>query len=294
MNDFGWWQRRLDDIASGIKKSPMSTEEYNKPQSGWYRVKRNGKHVAVTWWYENDGQQVCLLDFAPLTDPDRIEQLWQFACQKAVSKEAYHHYYENKHWPDESEAVIGDNRAPQDDSVEAIRDRFEDLEREAMRLINAHPNGAPDKDIADQASDLANRLGKLETLADDLRTSEKAPILQAGRDIDKKWNVIRDGAAGIKRRIKSALITPWLVAAEKAREATRVDGQRTSITVGTNERSIALQTTRSAKIVDRAVLLAHVSDWDLITKALQNIADTAARNKVALPGVEIIEERRAV
>jgi hypothetical protein len=284
MTEYAYWERRRADIVAGVPQTEMSTDEYNQPQSGWYRVKRKGRFVPVTWWGEG-GEQICLLDFAPITDIDQIEKLWQFGCQRAVSEEDYLHYYEFNRWPDESAAVIGDNRAPDDDSIEAMRARYEDLAQEAERLIAEYSTGAPNADVAAQASDLAGRLGKVEKKASDLHDAEKLPILKTGREIDQKWFAVRDGAASLKTRLKHILLTPWLKAEKEA--------DKPSIT-GTIEKRVSLRTARSAKIVDRYVLLEHLKDHDMVLKCIQNIADGAARNKVALPGVEIIEEARAV
>jgi hypothetical protein len=71
-------------------------------------------------------------------------------------------------WPDQHEAVardrINSDAAPADDSFDGLKDRIEDLARDAQALIDA--GAAADQSAADRASDLANRLAELQKQAD--------------------------------------------------------------------------------------------------------------------------------
>ena len=199
--------------------------------------------------------------------------------------------------------------APDDDS-EALKDRIEDLARDADALINA--GGAQSQDAADRASDLANRLAELHKTADTARAKEKRPHDEAAKTVQAKWLPLL-GAAEVYKRIKSAVITPFLIAEAKkqrdaeeaARKAAKEAAQagapisepvapRAAPKAGSGgRRSVALRTVRVLTIKDRDAVLKFFESNEAITDVLQKLAEKVTAVGVDVPGVTVSEEQRA-
>ena len=122
----------------------------------------------------------------------------------------------------------------------------------------------------DQASDLANTLGELEAKCLKLHGVEKAPHLEAGRAVDRRWFPLRDFAGDVKQRLKRLVVTPFLrkkeEEAEKAAIAAISAGAapetvpQPKITAGTVKRSTALRTQTSAEVEDWKMLMAALAE----------------------------------
>lgn len=291
INNFQWWQDALDG-----RHAPINV---NMPQSGYYKTRRRGREgfVPCSFWYdEKNGDLRCHMDGADF-DLQRALEIWPFASKNPVSFEDYGARLRDGKWPGESEAVIGHNASPPDDTPEAIADRIDDLARKAEELIKA--GAAPNDDVSDQASDLANTFGELEAKADKLRAAEKEPHLEAGRVVDRKWARLRDRAADLKKRLKLAVVTPWLRKksddAQKANVAAITSGAapetlpQPRLTAGSSKRSTGLRTQKSAEISDWPALLGALSEHPAIRETAQRIADASAKAGVTLPGMKIIE-----
>lgn len=253
--------------------------DINDPAPGFYRVRRNGSFMPVAYWYDDDEVLRCLLG-RNLLDDLRAREIWPYASKGAISYETYHAVRAGAEWPDLHEAVSRSNRAPEDDSFEAIRDRIEDLAREAALIA-----GCSSQHESDRAADLANELGKLEKRAEARRRAEKEPHEQAGREVDQKWSPWRDKATTAKQHLKG-LIAAFL-------KANVTESPRAATTAGTRGRPVSLRTVKHVAIVDRAALLAHFAESDAITATLQSLAEKSVRAGVTPPGVAVTAEQVA-
>lgn len=272
--DWTWWENALRG-----KREPI---DVNRPESGFYRTSYGDFTVPVAYWHQN-GTLRCHRNGHEINGVSALE-LWPFASKTPVSREAYDERIATGKWPNENEAVRKHNAAPPDDSIEAIFERIDDLAREARKMLAAGP--ALDTASCDQAADLANTFGELEDKAHDLRTKEKRPHLEAGKDVDKKWSPAITMAGNFKTSLKNAVIAPFL-AKQKERGIPR-------ITAGSSKRSVSLHTRYHAVIDDQDKLLNALRGHPDVLKVLQTIADRAANDKIALPGCHIIAEHQAV
>lgn len=295
-NQWTWWQNALAGRVAPIQDG--------NPQSGYYRARKKGAEglVPVAYWRDSrNGQQRCHLDGAD-ADPQRALEMWPYVAKRPVTYASYKERLSRGRWPDESEAVVGHNAQPAADDLDSVRDRIEDLTREAERLIEA--GAAKDEDAANRASDLAQALGELEARATALHKVEKEPVLEASRAIDRKWFGLRDRAAEFKIRLKAIVLTPFLLARDKAAKAAAVKAiaagtppaelpaQRS--TAGTAKRSTALRTQTAAEVVDWDVLLNALREHPDVMAAAQKVANASARGGVALPGTRIVKLQVAV
>lgn len=296
--EWDWWQNALKGVFGEISA--------DEPKTGFYRGKRTDKQTGavtfscVAYWYRPDGTLRCQIDGRDIEDM-RARETWTYVNRRPITHELFEAVRNGEPWPDVNEVVAGHNAAPRDDSIEAIKERIEDLAREAERLMKE--GGAGDQATADQASDVANTLGELQNKAIALHKAEKQPHLDAGRAVDTKWFSLRDRADDIKKRLKAIVVTPWLTKKAKEAEAAKVAAIQTGApletvaevraTAGSSKRSTGLRTYYRAEIVDKAALLESLKDHPEINALLQKIADGAASKKVALPGCRVIEEKRA-
>src|SRR5215469_5199732 len=184
----------------------------NDPWSGFYRIRlksRTGEWSPIAYWYDSHTKELrCQIDGHDINER-QAQELWPYAAKNPVSRNDFSERQRTGKWPGEHEAVIGHNVAPPDDTPESIGERIEDLAREADRLIK---RGAANTEAdSDQASDLANTLGELESKCTLLHKVEKDPHLNAGRAVDATWFPLRDRARQVKALLKQIVVTPYLM-----------------------------------------------------------------------------------
>lgn len=273
------------------------------PASGYYRIRYKrgveyGPWEPVAIWRDNDGKLWVLRAGREVA----IDQVWPWCAKFPIRHEVYEAVAERgEPWPDASPAVMGHNASPPGDGIDEIRDRIDDLARDAERMIAA--GGAQTKDAADHASDLANVLAELSAKADKAREAEKAPHLEAGRQVDAAWRPLITRATELKARLKAIVVTPFLARLEQERQAAAAaaiaagkpadEAAPPKTTAGSMKRSTALRTHKRADIEDWVALLTALKDHPDIQAAAQKVADAAARTGVAMAGCKIVTERRA-
>jgi hypothetical protein len=306
-DQYDFWRRRIAGEVVPIHDG--------EPQAGFYRLRtRDGNWQPVAYWFAKDGSLRCRVGARDI-DEQTANERWPYASKTPISHEVYKAVINGELWPDQHESVVRDrinsDAAPADDSFDALKDRIEDLARDAQALVEA--GAAADQNAADRASDLANRLAELQKTADAARAAEKKPHDEAAAAVQAKWKPLL-GTADIYRRIKEAVITPFLVGEEKKRrlaeaaarkaaeEAAKAGepipepvAQRTTAPKAGSggRRSVALRSVKVVTITDRAALLAFFAENPIITDALQKMAEKATAAGVNVPGVTVTEEQRA-
>jgi hypothetical protein len=305
-DQYDFWRRRMAGEVVPIHDG--------EPQAGFYRLRtKDGNWQPVAYWFGKDGALRCRVGSRDIDEQTAAER-WPHASKNPIPHEVYKAVINGELWPDQHEGVardrINSDAAPADDSFDALKDRIEDLARDAQSLIDA--GAAADQSAADRASDLANRLAELQKKADAARAAEKKPHDEAAAAVQAKWKPLL-GTADIYRRIKEAVITPFLraeaakqraaeEAARKAAEEAAKAGQpipepaaqRAAPKAGSGgRRSVALRTVKVVTITDRKAVLAFFEDNPIITEALQKMAERATAAGVNVPGVTVTEEQRA-
>jgi hypothetical protein len=307
VDQYDFWRRRMAGEVVPIHDG--------EPQAGFYKLRtRDGNWHPVAYWFGKEGDLRCRVGGKDVNEQTASER-WPWASKNPIPHEVYKAVVAGGPWPDQHEGVTRDransDAAPADDSFDALKDRIEDLARDAQALIEA--GAAADQNAADRASDLANRLAELQKQADAARAAEKKPHDEAAAAVQAKWKPLL-GAADIYRRIKEAVITPFLVAEEKKRRLAEAEArrkaeeaakagqpipepsavQRAAPKAGSGgRRSVALRTVKVVTITDRSALLAFFADNPIITEALQKMAERATAAGVNVPGVTVTEEQRA-
>lgn len=210
MHEYHFWEQALEN-PDAIGKT-IKTDE-NSPQPGFYRTK-DGHPVAI--WRDSDGFLVMLRGDDLVGERDTGD-VWLRCLNRPVSEDHYNMKRDLGVWHDENTAVsatTGHNIKNSDDPAD-IATMIADLVRAADALK------IDDDDTAAQAQSIRARLNELGGKADKLREVEKAPSLEAGRKIDKKWQpMIKEADAGSKKM--RAAIGKWEDAkreAERKRQA---------------------------------------------------------------------------
>lgn len=307
VDQYDFWRRRMAGEVVPIHDG--------EPQAGFYRLKtRNGAWQPVAYWFGKDGALRCRVAGQDINEQTAKER-WPWASKTPISHEVYKSVVAGGPWPDQHEAVTRDRAnstgAPDENSWEGLTDRIEDLARDAEKIIAAGP--AQDQDAVDRAADLANRLAELHKSADIARAAEKRPHDEAAKAVQARWLPLLN-TAEIYKRIKSAVITPFLVAEESKRKAAEAEAKRLAAEAAKagepipdpspvqraapkagagGRRSVALRPVKVVTITDRPALLAFFAENPIITEALQKMAEKAVAAGVDVPGVTVTTEQRA-
>jgi hypothetical protein len=282
---------------AGRDGHPVPAHE-GDPQPGFYRRRaHSGPDDAIAYWREA-GEMRCLLNRNAVGDAMAIA-LWTYVCNRPVNHQDYLHRLEHGHWPNENIAVLGHNRPPDDQTIEALTSVLDALKSEAGRILDAGP--CKSQGEADQASDIANELMGVEKRAVELHRTAKAPSIAEGKRVDKTWFPLRDQAADLKERIRLRCITPYLsLKRRQAEEAARMAAEagepapEARIAAGSLKRTTALRTVVTAKVDDYPAALAYFAAHPEIRELVQRLADRAVRAGVSVPGCARIETEKAV
>lgn len=320
-NDYDWWQRALAGEEVGGPTLPVHDGEW---QSGFYRrrASKAGAFLPVALWRTEDGG-FCLVNGKP-SDP--IEQ-WSYCCRHPISEDHYHARVNTGKWHDEDEAVteslapppIGHNNGPTD-PAEILQDQIDSALKGAPEYAEIK-----DDESAAKAQSLRSRLLELAGEAEKKHKVEKAPSLEEGRRIDKRWFPLRDMAQDAAKAIRAAMSAHETRKANAEAEARRLaqkaldDAERARKLAAIADApmpepvepmpvappSAPVQTTirgaygKAASI--RVVKKARVTDQDALYPALKThkelielmaqLAQRATNAGLSLPGVEVTEER---
>lgn len=298
------WKRRLAG-----EKPPIVNET---PEAGFYRLTFRDKTTSkysyepVAFFPVPGGMLLeCKVGIgAKRYTPEHPGEIWNRCADAPISEQVYRAVAERgEPWPDESVAITrAHNQAPDPESFDGIKQQIEDLHREAERILEH--GGVKTQGEADQASNLADRLRELDIKLEGLRKLELRPVVDQENAIRTKYQPLTV-MAGIYLTLKAKIVTPWLKLQEQKRAAERSRAARTSApppaseqvrpSAGTRGRSQTLRKfLKGVRITDREALLNYYKDGEAMTKFLSDMAVTAIRAKIDVPGVEAIYEEKAV
>lgn len=179
-SDFTWHTNALAG-----NRGPISADE---PMHGWYRQKRkDGLFEPVAYWLDSQtGELRCHINGRAPQDPLRAYELWPYASRYPVTAEAYWHRMDTDEWADNDAGAAAAAKGP---TIDPATDPVGSMsaEIEAARAGLAGYKAIDSDEQAARAQTLRSALTTLSGKADKARTAEKEPHLQAGRDVDAKW-----------------------------------------------------------------------------------------------------------
>lgn len=331
-DEWAWWQRALaEPHRIGDPSLPLHADS---PELGFYRInsKRLGRWVPIAFFKDDAGRWCAERDGKPV-DPDKVEGLWTWACRNPTTYPAYEKAVAGDGYDDEPPHGIGHNLPADSDMDERDRLWLEfsgerDLALEFLKtpiVVQAE---------ADRAAIWAKRLAEIVRKADGLHEVEKRPHLEAGRRVDDRWRDLREEPLALAKRLKrhqtaflqeldrqeqerqraaaveaerlrreaaaaaAAAATPEALAdagkaVAAAKEAER-EAEYRPPSAGRVGAKVSLRVTNRAAILDWSALCGALIERQEVKDYLQGLADKAARAGVALPGCQIVQEKRAV
>ena len=193
MDQFQRWRDRLAGIDVDITESD--------PHPGYYRVR---KHKADYWlpvaiWNTKDGELVARVA-GDMKDPMKI---WTWCAKNPVPKDAALQAFETGTWPDIVELQANPSRSNlPDDPYEALLAEVNDKIEQATAWLRANKDIST-KEGADIARNMEAQIQELHKRADAMHKEMKAPHLEAGREVDRKFD-FRKTLEPVKKGLKAA------------------------------------------------------------------------------------------
>lgn len=299
-DQWDWWHKAL--------LGQFGPLDANTLQSGFFRARGKKKGdgfqelTPVAYWRE-DGVYYCRIGNTMATEQRALE-LWPYIRKEPVTYDAYLHALKTGMWPDQHPAAEGDRRnsvaMADPDSPQGLGDRVADLGREAAELIRRGP--ARTKLEADQAADLARRLGVLESRATELRKAAVEPLRRQIKDFDGVWNPIISKASEGKTNLKRDVVAPFLREMDRKARADAAEAAKKGAepapaprTVAGATSKVALREVRSARVVDYEKALAYFAEHAEVKALIQKLANSYVRSAAAVlaDGCELVTDQVA-
>lgn len=194
IDDFRWHAAALAGTRGPIYDG--------EPQSGFYRQKnQRGEYEPVAYWKDSaTGEQRCHIN-GRAPDPQRALEVWPFASRYPISSAAYWHRIDTGAWQDNDTGAAAVAKGPE---IDPEKDPAGSLKAEidAARAGLDNYKLIESDEQASRGQTLRAALTTLSGKADKTRVAEKEPHLQAGRDVDAKWQPLvklaKEGAEDIR------------------------------------------------------------------------------------------------
>lgn len=327
---YAWWTKALE-LGRGRELTREQMQGLNittDPQPGFYR-KRNdgGRDIPVAIWFDERGL-VAVAGDNPINPVD----IWTWVCRWPVSEKVWNEVADNgKPWPDDAPTPPKTHNLPSDphealtvefagekemaeaflktpittqeraDQAAVWSKRIAAIAKKATDLHKVEKQPALDagravddkwRALKDEPDALSKRLKR--HLDDFLREQQRLEL--------ERQRKARDEADRIRRQAEEAALAaaPDDEVAkanadrlqQEAADAER-DAKARNATAGRTGARVALRTYYVGEITDYDALLAALKDRAEIREAVQSLANRAATSGVDLPGMKIVEERRA-
>lgn len=190
MDEFQNWRDRIEG-----KTVPIVTD---MPQSGYYKMRRSkdGPWLPVAIWTTEEGQICRVAD--EKVDPLSV---WHWCAKHPVDKDAAKVAFATGKWGD-----MPTERAPSNmpsDPYEALLAEINDKTEQAEAWLAARPKGAQSKEDADLGRNMEAQIQALQKRADEMHKAEKAPHLEASRNVDQRFD-FRKAMDPLKKSLKAA------------------------------------------------------------------------------------------
>jgi hypothetical protein len=204
-NEFQWWQNALAGKRGQIHDG--------EPQSGYYRQRTShgkpgstaaGPWEPVAYWKDSaTGEQRCHVNGRAI-GLQRALEMWPFVSKNPITDAAYWHRIDTGKWLDEDEGAAATRNGPDiDPETDPVGSMKAEIEKAAAGAV-AYKTIDSDEQSA-KAQTLRSALTALSGKADKARKAEKEPHLQAGRDVDAKWQPLVNQASTIANDIRRAM-----------------------------------------------------------------------------------------
>lgn len=225
---WAWWKAAIKAKNEGQALPPVSPDQ---PEVGFYYAKasRAGGRVPVCIYPDNNGDLVAR---SGTRAEHRIEDAagrWSWVAGNPIDRDSYVYAWERGSWPDgtptvavEAAPAAGDNLPS--DPFARLQAELDDKLASAKAFLE-EASARQDKTRADRARNLQAELLQLNRAADKLHEAEKAPHLQACRDVDAKFR-FRDTVKEVAARLRTVFENIAKRLEAEANEAARREHER--------------------------------------------------------------------
>lgn len=320
VDPWAWYFAALKNPEEIGKSIPL----HMQPNQGYYRTRRKGGQWEPVAIFYPDGSDTLVAYRNGREVPP--EDVWTFCATNPITYEQYQAAIEGKGFEDEPPAPTVGHNSGDADPFDAIRLELSGEIEQADEFLKSEIQSQAD---ADKAGIWAKRLGDLAKRADGEREREKAPHLQACREVDDKWRPLiadaKDKATALKRHVEPFLIAEKRKRDEEARKA-REEAERQRLAAmqaqDEEQRAAALKAVQEAekaadvknasagrtgaRVSIRVEKVGVVTDYAKAAAALvamqhkdmletiDKLAQRAARSGMAFDGMEVREQEKVV
>lgn len=203
--------------------------ERGSPTAGYFKCRDRNRDRSIRWdavgiwkegatWYcQRTGRR------AP-EGTDEIEELFVNCNSSPIPYELFVSVMAGEPWPDHIAAPeVADNLPPHEAAIAELAA----LQQTAKAWLHGLGHKPATQEEADKAANYADAFAKLEKKADKTRETEKAPHLEAGREVDAKWKPTIEGA-GVAKKWAKGLSDDFAIAetVRRKREADEENARR--------------------------------------------------------------------
>jgi 5'-3' exonuclease len=226
--EFAMLTRQVEAVYPDTKENAMGKDLYEfwrnalagnvgpihetEPECGFWRkrMSKGGPFTGVAIFPGESDELVAMIGRNPPTITDALS-LWTWVVRYPVTEEFYRTWEQTGKWPDDDAGVLESLEAPEastepgannppKDEAEELREQIESASKNATAYKTI-----TDDETAAKAQGARSRLLELAGTADKQHDKEKAPHLEAGRAVDKRWFPLRDTAKAAADAIRVAI-----------------------------------------------------------------------------------------
>lgn len=176
---------RTTDWWSAALKGERGPIDADNPKSGFYRAKAKDKTLsAVAIWYDSYTGELRYQDNGRNVDDMKARERWPYVSKKPISEEVYWHFRDQGKWLDIDEAAQAPSgiSVPSEPPGLSLAKEIQTLQASAAKYAKIES----DEDMT-LAQSVRAKLQEIGGKADKARVTEKEPHLDAGREVDAKW-----------------------------------------------------------------------------------------------------------
>ena len=298
-NDWSWWTNALAGNRGELTRGD--------PKSGFYRS--HNKACAI--WRDETGALFASVSegFCP-RQPDEIDEAFGFWSQRPITYEVFETFMQTGKWPNSIETPAIEH-APETPEHDRVKAEVKAILTEAAAWFNGLPDGISTDDEDAKAANYAKALADLKSKAEDTRTAQKKPHLEAGRAIDAAWKPVVEAADEARKRVLAPTVTYRQKRADEeeakrqadlrrqAEEASKVEeaGERAAPIVAAPKRATGLHAVKVVEITDRLALATYIANLNTeqpdFDEVLRKLARRLIERGVEVPGAKLKTEMRA-
>ena len=176
---------RSTDWYLAALKGERGPIDADNPKAGFYRAKAKDKTLsAVAIWYDTNDGSLRYQDNGRDVDDMKARERWPYVSKKPITEDVFWHFRDTGKWKDIDEAAQEPSgmTVPSEPAGLSLAKEIQTLQASAAKYTKIES----DEDMT-LAQSVRAKLQEVGGKADKARVAEKEPHLEAGREVDAKW-----------------------------------------------------------------------------------------------------------